>query len=105
MSTNLYDFCSAAGATSNPNSSLVEETAVGKTNLVNALKAAYDYCEATLASLNDVNGMTKVTAWREGTRLSFLVGEIEHTGLHYGNMVTYMRLKGVMPASTARRGW
>ena len=63
--------------------------------------------QAALASLNDVNGLDKVTIWRgpEGTRLGFLVGEIEHTGLHYGNMVTYMRLKGVVPASTVRRGW
>ncbi len=105
VATNLYGFCAAAGAESNPHPALVEETVSGKANLVDALKAAYDYCEETLASLNDVNGMDEVKAWREGTRWSFLVGEIEHTSLHYGNMVTYMRLKGLVPASTVRRGW
>ena len=67
----------------------------GKADLVDALKAAYDYCEEALASLNDVNGLNKVAASREGTRLSFLVAAIEHTSLHYGNMVTYMRLNSL----------
>ncbi len=105
VATTLYDYCSAAGAVDNPHSTLVEETVFGKADLVDALKAAYDYCEETLASLNDVNGLDKVSVWREGTRLSFLIRVIAHTTLHYGNMVTYMRLKGVVPASTVRRGW
>jgi uncharacterized damage-inducible protein DinB len=105
VATNLYGFCSAAGAQRNPNDGLIEERVFGKADLVEALKTAYQYCDEALASLNDVSGLTKVTAWQEGTRLSFLVGEIQHTSLHYGNMVTYMRLQGVVPASTVRRGW
>jgi len=27
---------------------------------------------------------------------------ISHTNEHYGNLVTYMRLKGMVPPSTAR---
>ena len=105
VATTLYDYCSAAGAEVDPHTTLVEETVFGKADLVDALKAAYDYCEEAFASLNDVNGLDKVKVWREGTRLSFLVGEIGHTSLHYGNMVTYMRLKETVPASTVRRGW
>lgn len=100
VATNLYGMCAAAGAERNPHPTLVEETASGKGDLVGALKAAYDYCEEALASLNDVNGRDRVTASREGTRLSFLVDAIQHTSLHYGNMVTYMRLKGLVPASS-----
>ena len=103
VATNLYVMCAAAGTQNNPQPALVEQTVSGKTDLVDALKAAYDYCEEALASLNDVNGLNKVTASREGTRLSFLVAAIEHTSLHYGNMVTYMRLKGLVPASSDRR--
>ncbi len=100
VATNLYVMCAAAGAENNPDPALVVS---GKADLVDALKAAYDYCEEALASLNDVNGLNKVTASREGTRLSFLVAAIEHTSLHYGNMVTYMRQKGLVPASSDRR--
>ena len=103
IATSLYAFCAAAGAERNPHPEAVEQTVSGKTDLVEALKAAYDYCEEALASLNDVNGLDTVTEWREGTRLSFLVEAIAHTSLHYGNMVTYMRLKGLVPASTDRQ--
>ena len=103
VATNLYVMCAAAGAERNPHPALVEQTVSGKADLVDALKAAYDYCEETLASLNDVSGLNTVTASREGTRLSFLVAAIEHTSLHYGNMVTYMRLQGLVPASSDGR--
>ena len=103
VATNLYVMCAAAGAENNPHPALVEQTVSGKADLVDTLKAAYDYCDEALASLNDVNGLNKVTASREGTRLSFLVAAIEHTSLHYGNMVTYMRLKGLVPTSSDRQ--
>ena len=103
IATSLYAFCAAAGAERNPHPEVVEHTVSGKADLVNALKAAYGYCEEALASLNDVNGMDTVTEPREGTRLSFLIEAIGHTNLHYGNMVTYMRFKGLVPASTDRR--
>ena len=103
IATTLYDYCSAVGASGNPNTGLIEENVSGKADLVNALKAAYDYCEEALAPLTDVTGMEKVTAWREGTRFGFLALEIAHTNLHYGNMTTYMRLKESIPSSTERR--
>lgn len=103
IATNLYAYCAAAAAESNPHPAVVERTVSGKTDLVEALKEAYDYCEEALASLNDANGRDMVTAWREASRLSFLVEAIGHTSLHHGNMVTYMRLKGLVPASTDRR--
>ncbi len=104
VAANLYVMCAAAGAENNPNPALVEQTVFGKADLVDVLKAVYDYREEALASLNDVNGLNKVvTVSREGTRLSFLVAAIEHTSLHYGKMVTYMRLKGLAPASSNRR--
>ena len=104
VAAHLYVMCAAAGAENNPDPALVEQTVSGKADLVDALKAAYDYCEEALALLNDVNGLNEVvTASREGTRLSFLVAAIAHTSLHYGNMVTYMRLKGLVPVSSDRR--
>ena len=103
VATTLYVMCAAAGAENNPHPALVEQTVSGKADLVDALRAAYDYCEKATASLNDVNGLNKVTASREGTRLSFLVAAIEHSSLHYGSMVTYMRLNGLVPASSDRR--
>lgn len=33
-----------------------------------------------------------------------LMFNVAHDNEHYGNMVTYLRLKGFVPASTARSG-
>jgi hypothetical protein len=33
-------------------------------------------------------------------RLSDLIGNIAHTNLHYGNMITYMRMLGLTPPSS-----
>ena len=42
----------------------------------------------------------------EGTRYRFRVGVLEfntaHTYDHYGNLVTYMRMKGLVPPSSQR---
>ena len=37
-------------------------------------------------------------------RAQALIINASHTYEHYGNLVTYMRLKGLVPPSTARAG-
>jgi hypothetical protein len=37
------------------------------------------------------------------TRISSLVGQIGHDNEHYGNLVTYFRLKGLVPPSSRQR--
>jgi hypothetical protein len=37
-------------------------------------------------------------------RLTVLSVNTAHTDEHYGNMVTYLRLKGVVPTSSESRG-
>jgi uncharacterized damage-inducible protein DinB len=34
------------------------------------------------------------------TRLGFLILDVAHDNEHYGNMVTYFRLKGMVPPSS-----
>jgi uncharacterized damage-inducible protein DinB len=38
-----------------------------------------------------------------GTGVKALVGNIAHANEHYGNLVTYLRMKGLVPPSTERR--
>ena len=33
---------------------------------------------------------------------ALLFGNVSHTNEHYGNLVTYMRIKGLVPPSTER---
>jgi hypothetical protein len=66
-----------------------------KAALVKALKESFDYCDATY------NGMTDEAAL-QGKTLSLIVQQIANLNGHYGNMVGYLRTKGIVPPSTAR---
>ena len=38
----------------------------------------------------------------KGVRTSALLGTIGHLNEHYGNLVTYMRLKGIVPPTSKK---
>ena len=113
IATSLFGFCSTASGVKKPDPSIIEEqisapfpqwavsaegekiAIVDKVDLLKALTAAHEFCDDAYVTMDDVRGMENLKAWREGTRLSFFIQEIRHSSLHYGNMVTYMRLKGV----------
>ena len=55
------------------------------------------------AELTDVSASEMVAFGRgEVSRMYALVFNVAHDNEHYGNIVTYMRLKGLVPPSTAR---
>jgi len=99
-----YLFCAAAMGEKNPNSSSAEKTKTSKADLVQALKDAVAYCDKAFDSLTDANaGQTVKFFGRETTRVGVLAFNNMHTMEHYGNMVTYMRLKGIVPPSSEPR--
>jgi hypothetical protein len=78
--------------------------ATGKTakaDLVAALKASFDACDAAWDSLTDASAMEMV-AGRGGQRskLGSLIGNTVHIDEVYGTMTVYMRLKGIVPPSS-----
>ncbi len=95
-----YIFCSGATGESNPNSMNYEET-TGKADLIAALKEAFAYCDEAY-QMNNMKAMEETTFFgREGSRLWVLVFNATHNSEHYGNLVTYMRMKGIVPPSSA----
>lgn len=97
-------FCSmASGAT--PPSSSVEKTKTSKADLVAALKDSVASCTKTYGAMTDAQGAT-MTKFRnfDVAKLSLLSINTAHTDEHYGNMVTYMRLKGLVPPSSQPQG-
>ena len=98
-----YNFCTAARGVPSP-SKINHETLTTKAELVAALKASLAFCDAAYDQATDA---TLGTAAKFGTA-AITVGyaltyNIAHDNEHYGNMVTYLRLKGLVPPSTARR--
>ena len=87
-----------------------QNQATGKTSkadLVAALKAGLDECDAAWATINDTTAMETVTGGRGGpqTKIGTLLGNTIHANEVYGTMTVYMRLKGqVPPSSEGARG-
>ncbi len=107
-----YLFCSQAqGAafTSTPAATANLEKLTDKAMLVSALNGALAYCDAVYNSTTDATFMQAVKLAALGpmkatdtTRGAVLLFNTTHDNEHYGNMIVYLRLKGVVPPSTAR---
>ena len=78
----------------------IEKSKTTKADLVAALKASNEYCARAYA-LNDAQaaGMTKLFG-QDQTKMFALALNAAHVGEHYGNVVTYMRMKGMVPPSS-----
>ena len=79
----------------------VEKTKTAKTDLLAALQDSFAYCDAVYGALNDATAAQTIHVGQsQRTRLHILWGNTLHDTSHYGNLVTYLRIKGVVPPST-----
>jgi len=95
-----YNFCSQAIGEANPAKD-IEKTKTSKADLVAALKDGVAYCNKAFGSMTDAKGSEMVKIFNFSmARLTLFSLNAAHTDEHYGNMVTYMRLKGIVPPSS-----
>ena len=79
----------------------IENTLSKKADLVAALKQAFAYCDGAYDALTDVSGAELVKFGKSGrTRFEMLNWNLWHTWEHYGNVVVYLRMKGLVPPSS-----
>lgn len=79
----------------------VEKTAKTKAEIVAALKREFAGCEADYAKMTPAMAVeTIMVSGQKRTRIAEMDYEVAHTWEHYGNLVTYMRLKGIVPPSS-----
>lgn len=96
-----YLFCSSALGGENPNRTNIEETATTKADLVAALASAFEYCDRAYNSLSDAQASEIVTFFGADRPKMFTLNfNAAHNMEHYGNMVTYMRINGLVPPSS-----
>jgi uncharacterized damage-inducible protein DinB len=82
----------------------IEKSKTSKAELAAALKESIEYCDKAYAALTQANAAEAVKIFgRERTRISGLAMNISHSNEHYGNIVTYMRIKGLVPPSSEPR--
>jgi uncharacterized damage-inducible protein DinB len=77
-----------------------------KAALVSALKDSFAVCDAAWDGTNDENAHTMLKfpfGNREVTRLGILIYNTNHDNESYGTMAVYLRLKGVVPPSSAKK--
>jgi uncharacterized damage-inducible protein DinB len=82
----------------------VEKTKTSKADLQKALADSFAACDSAFASMDDKKG-TEMVKFFFGNqpRLSVLSFNVAHNFEHYGNIVTYMRIKGLVPPSSEGR--
>ena len=95
-----YMFCSMALGEKGP-SLKIEQTKTTKSDLVAALKDAEAYCDRAYDSMTDASGSQTVKLFdSDMPKLGVLSINNMHNMEHYGNLVTYMRLKNVVPPTS-----
>jgi len=95
-----YYFCSAVLGEKNP-APKIEKTRTSKPELIAALNDAFAYCDKAHDGLTDASAadLVKVMGY-EMPKLNVLSVNNMHTVEHYGNLVTYLRLKNIVPPSS-----
>ena len=94
-----YMFCSMIKGEENPAGRNFEEVTV-KADLVAAVTASALYCDEAYA-ISDARALEALTLFdRPTSRLGALVLNAMHDMEHYGNIVTYMRIRGMVPPSS-----
>jgi len=104
-----YRLCSVLAGQNPPADPGIEMNKHSKPDLVMALAESFAYCDKQYAAMTDSAGTPIVTFEAGGIdarvpiqmpRLTALAFHTAHAFEHYGNIVTYMRLKGIVPPSS-----
>ena len=82
-----------------------EKSMTTKAQLTKALADAFAVCDKVIAGMTDAQAMetTKFFVGGESTRGMIIAFNTAHNFEHYGNIVTYMRLKDIVPPSSEPR--
>ena len=106
-----YNFmwCAQAKGEKNPNAGNNLEKLNTKAEFLKALNDAFAYCDGVYSSLTDASGTEMIDITQESgrqtrnLRMALLILNYGHNNEIYGNMVSYMRMKDIVPASSEPR--
>jgi uncharacterized damage-inducible protein DinB len=98
-----YEFCGVA-AEGKSVAKDIEKTQKTKAEIVPALKEAFAYCDGAYAKMTDADAAEMFSFFgMRITKLGAMDFNTAHNMEHYGNLVTYMRIKGIVPPSSEPR--
>ena len=98
-----YEFCAAAKGEKAPNSEAAFDKLTAKADIVKAWDDSVAYCDAVYKALTDSTagqGIEMPFNMGKAPRARPLIMNAGHLNEHYGNLVTYMRIKGIVPPTS-----
>jgi uncharacterized damage-inducible protein DinB len=96
-----FMICAVAAGEKPPQGGFEKKTS--KAELTKAIDDSIAYCDKVTAALDDAKGAGIVQLFGQSMpKLSVIYFNIEHCNEHYGNLVTYMRLKNIVPPSSEK---
>jgi uncharacterized damage-inducible protein DinB len=73
-----------------------------KAEIVAYVKSSFDYCDAAYSGFTDAHLNDPANFFGNATNKMFILTQVgNHDALHYGNLVTYLRINGLVPSG----GW
>jgi uncharacterized damage-inducible protein DinB len=79
----------------------IEKTRTTKAELIAALKEAFAYCDRAHAGMTDATAAEGAKLFAgETPKLGILTTNSIHSIAHYGNLVTYLRMKDIVPPTS-----
>ncbi len=96
-----FSFCGAAAGEANANRESFEQTRTRKAEIIEALEQGFAYCERVFARTTDAGAAAPASfSPAVNTVGGVLAFNSTHNYEHYGNLVTYMRINGIVPPSS-----
>jgi uncharacterized damage-inducible protein DinB len=94
-----YTLCSNVKGEANPAMATAKRS---KPEIMAYLKGSFDYCDGVYSGFTDAHLNDPADFFGAKTNKMFILTQVgNHDALHYGNLVTYLRLNGLAPSG----GW
>ena len=102
-----YSYCATVKGEPSPALNKDLEKVTDKATVIQMVKDSFAYCDDAFAKLTNANALEMITQGaapnqRQIARANQLTMLIVHGNEHYGNLVTYMRMKGIVPPSSSQ---
>ncbi|PWT99116.1 MAG: hypothetical protein C5B51_27865 [Terriglobia bacterium] len=104
-----YLWCSQAKGEKNPNAGSNLEKLATKAEFLKAVNDAFAYCEGVYSALTDASGTEMIDITQESgrqtrnLRMALLILNYGHNNEIYGSMVSYLRMKSIVPPASEPR--
>jgi len=104
-----YLWCSQSKGEKNPNAGNDLTKLSTKAEFIKAVTDAFAYCDGAYASLTDASGTEMIDITQENgrttrnLRIALLIMNYGHNNEIYGSMVSYLRMKSIVPPASEPR--